>query len=139
MQDQARIVIIGGVVVGASLFYHLSKLGCTDTVVEERSQITSGSTWLAADGKMRFCNFKIDTEDLDAIGDEPVAYNCNVEGWITSGGYSTNFGRSMDQGYFPKNLVDQDNGWIVELLGQIFEARPQKAPLLDPNRNSMRS
>jgi len=50
MQDQAQVVIIGGGVVGASVLYHLTKLGCTDALLLERSELTSGSTWHAAGG-----------------------------------------------------------------------------------------
>ena len=50
MQKQARVVIIGGGVVGASILYHLSKLGCSDAIMLERSELTSGSTWHAAGG-----------------------------------------------------------------------------------------
>ena len=50
MQDQARVVIIGGGVIGASILYHLSKLGCSDAIMLERSGLTSGSTWHAAGG-----------------------------------------------------------------------------------------
>ncbi len=45
---QARAVIIGGGIVGASTAYHLAKLGWTDTVVIERHKLTSGSTFHAA-------------------------------------------------------------------------------------------
>jgi glycine cleavage system T protein len=44
----ARIVIIGGGVVGCSIAYHLAKLGITDVVLLERKQLTSGTTWHAA-------------------------------------------------------------------------------------------
>ena len=50
MLDQARIVIIGGSVVGASILFNLSKLGCSDAIMLERSELTSGSTWHAAGG-----------------------------------------------------------------------------------------
>jgi len=50
MKDQAQVVIIGGGVVGASILYHLSKRGCTDAILLERSELTSGSTWHAAGG-----------------------------------------------------------------------------------------
>ena len=50
MQDQAHVVIIIGGVVGASILYHLSKLGCSDAIMLERSELTSGSTWHAAGG-----------------------------------------------------------------------------------------
>ena len=45
---QARVVIIGGGVIGCSVAYHLSKLGWTDVVLLERKQLTSGTTWHAA-------------------------------------------------------------------------------------------
>ena len=45
---QARAVIIGGGVVGASVAYHLVKLGWRDVVLLERKQLTSGTTWHAA-------------------------------------------------------------------------------------------
>ena len=50
MKDQARVVVIGGGVVGASVLYHLTKLGWTDVMLLERSDLTSGSTWHAAGG-----------------------------------------------------------------------------------------
>ena len=50
MRDQAGVVIVGGGVVGASILYHLSKLGCSDAIMIERSELTSGSTWHAAGG-----------------------------------------------------------------------------------------
>ena len=50
MKDQARVVVIGGGVVGCSVLYHLTKLGWTDVMLIERSELTSGSTWHAAGG-----------------------------------------------------------------------------------------
>ncbi|TIM72475.1 MAG: FAD-binding oxidoreductase, partial [Mesorhizobium sp.] len=44
----ARVVIIGGGVVGASALYHLAKAGWTDCVLLEKNELTSGSTWHAA-------------------------------------------------------------------------------------------
>ncbi|MFT5739842.1 MAG: dimethylglycine dehydrogenase, partial [Gammaproteobacteria bacterium] len=48
METQARVVIIGGGVVGCSILFHLAKLGWTDSVLLERSELTSGSSWHAA-------------------------------------------------------------------------------------------
>ncbi len=48
MQSRAKIVIIGGGVMGCSLAYHLCKEGETDVVLVEKGELTSGSTWHAA-------------------------------------------------------------------------------------------
>src|SRR6056297_3654274 len=48
LPTQARVVIIGGGVVGCSVAYHLTKLGWTDVVLLERKSLTSGTTWHAA-------------------------------------------------------------------------------------------
>ncbi len=48
MRDQARVVIIGGGVMGCSLAYHLCKEGWTDVLLLEKAELTSGSTWHAA-------------------------------------------------------------------------------------------
>lgn len=48
LPTQAEVVIIGGGIVGCSTAYHLTQLGCTDVVVLERKQLTSGTTWHAA-------------------------------------------------------------------------------------------
>ena len=48
LPQHARVVIIGGGVIGCSVAYHLSKLGWTDVVLLERKQLTSGTTWHAA-------------------------------------------------------------------------------------------
>lgn len=48
MQTNARVVIIGGGIMGASLLYHLAELGWTDCLLIEKDELTSGSTWHAA-------------------------------------------------------------------------------------------
>ncbi len=45
---RARVVIVGGGVIGCSIAYHLGKLGWSDVVLLERKQLTSGTTWHAA-------------------------------------------------------------------------------------------
>jgi len=48
LPDSARVVIIGGGISGASALYHLAREGWTDTVLIEKAELTSGSTWHAA-------------------------------------------------------------------------------------------
>lgn len=48
MDSQARVVIIGGGIMGCSLAYHLCKEGWSDLILLEKAELTSGSTWHAA-------------------------------------------------------------------------------------------
>jgi len=48
MKSNARVVVIGGGVVGVSTLYHLARKGWSDVVLVERKELTSGSTWHAA-------------------------------------------------------------------------------------------
>jgi glycine cleavage system T protein len=45
LEDQARIVIIGGGIFGTSIAYHLAKAGCTDVILLEKGELTSGTTF----------------------------------------------------------------------------------------------
>ena len=45
---RARVVIIGGGVIGASVAYHLAQLGWTDVLLLEQGQLSCGTTWHAA-------------------------------------------------------------------------------------------
>ncbi len=48
LPSRARVVIVGGGVIGSSIAYHLAQLGWTDVVLLERDQLTAGTTWHAA-------------------------------------------------------------------------------------------
>ncbi|WP_282182078.1 GcvT family protein [Aliiroseovarius marinus] len=48
MQTHAKVVVVGGGCVGASILYGLTEHGCSDAVMLERTQLTAGSTWHAA-------------------------------------------------------------------------------------------
>ena len=50
MRSPVRVAVIGGGVVGCSVLYHLTRLGWSDVMLVERSELTSGSTWHAAGG-----------------------------------------------------------------------------------------
>jgi glycine cleavage system aminomethyltransferase T/glycine/D-amino acid oxidase-like deaminating enzyme len=48
LPDRARVVVVGGGVIGTSVAYHLGKMGWTDVVLCERDRLTSGTTWHSA-------------------------------------------------------------------------------------------
>ncbi|MDK1022328.1 MAG: FAD-dependent oxidoreductase, partial [Candidatus Hydrogenedentes bacterium] len=48
MESHAKVVVIGGGVVGCSILFHLAKHGWKDVILLERSELASGSSWHAA-------------------------------------------------------------------------------------------
>ena len=48
LPDRARVVVVGGGVIGCSVAYHLAHAGWTDVVLLERDRLTCGTTWHAA-------------------------------------------------------------------------------------------
>ena len=48
LPTNAKVVVIGGGIAGCSVAYHLAKYGWKETVLLERDQLTSGTTWHAA-------------------------------------------------------------------------------------------
>ena len=55
LPNKAKVVVVGGGVIGCSIAYHLTKIGWSDVVLLERQKLTSGTTWHAAGliGQMR--------------------------------------------------------------------------------------
>lgn len=54
LPNRARVVVIGGGIVGCSVLYHLAKRGWRDVVLVERTELTAGSTWHAAGNTPHF-------------------------------------------------------------------------------------
>src|ERR1043165_2632061 len=46
--ERARVVVVGGGIIGCSVAYHLAHMGWNDVVLLERDRLTSGTTWHAA-------------------------------------------------------------------------------------------
>ncbi|MEO9338846.1 FAD-dependent oxidoreductase [Mesorhizobium sp. SB112] len=99
MKSHYKVVVIGGGVIGASVLYHLAKLGWTDTLLIERNVLTSGSSWHAAGGFHAFNGnpnlatlqaytidllSEIEKESGVNIGMHNtggIAYACNMDRW----------------------------------------------------------
>jgi len=89
-------------------------------------------------GKLRLRVFVVDAKDADAIGDEPIRYEGEVKGWVTSGGYAHASGVSVAMGYVAKEIADKQYGWSIDILGETLPASPQTEPLFDPTAERMR-
>jgi glycine cleavage system aminomethyltransferase T/glycine/D-amino acid oxidase-like deaminating enzyme len=83
LPDRARVVIIGGGVGGASIAYHLAKLGEHDVVLLERSELTSGSTFHSAGlvGQLR-SSVSLTRMMMDSV----ELYQTLDCGWVGCGG-----------------------------------------------------
>ncbi len=90
-------------------------------------------------GKYRLRSFVIEARDGDVIGDEPISFNGEVCGWVTSGGFAHGSSVSVAMGYVPAEYAEIEEGWFVELLSEMISAKMQKQPLFDSNMSRMRS
>ena len=90
-------------------------------------------------GPMRLRTFTVSVSDADVIGDEPIYYNGDVKGWVTSGGYAHGSQVSMAMGYVPKELADNITDWEIEVHGKLCSARLQSQALFDAEGKRMRS
>jgi dimethylglycine dehydrogenase len=93
----------------------------------------------AAGARRRRVTMAVDAIDSDANGDEPILHEGRCVGFVTSGGYGHYTLSSFAQGYIEAELIDRDNGFEVEILGQPRTARIQTRPRYDPTGGRMRS
>ena len=113
---------------------HFVKLGKDEFIGKEAAQREK------AQGSKRSLNgFVIDVDDADAIADEPIRYNGEVVGWVTSGGYAHHAKKSVALGYIPAELAKETNGFQIEIIGEWRDAVRLSEPLFDPKGNRMRS
>ena len=89
-------------------------------------------------GRLRLRAFVVDAVDADVIGDEPIWHGGAVRGWVTSGGYAHNAGKSIALGYVPREIADSDEPFEIEFLGRRHTARLQPTPLFDGNQQRLR-
>ncbi len=123
--------IYGPYEAGLGRFVALSKNDFIGREAAAREKETGGARALTV--------FTVAGSEVDVIGDEPVYHNGNCVGWITSGGYAHAAGKSVAMGYIPRELVNESNGFEIEILGQIYKAIPQAEPLYDADASLMRA
>ena len=57
----------------------------------------------------------VEAGDADVLGDEPIWHKGKVVGWVTSGGFAHYVGKSMAQGYVPKELAGETSAGAFEI------------------------
>jgi len=135
METHAKVVVIGGGVVGCSILFHLAKFGLKDCILLERKELTSGSSWHAAG-------------NVHVISSDPnisrlMAYTINLYKEIEeTSGHSTGF-KPSGGFYLASNEI-----WADYLKRERSKARymgldqefisleevAKKNPLIDPKR-----
>ena len=135
METNAKVVIIGGGVVGCSILFHLAKFGLKDCILLERKELTSGSSWHAAG-------------NVHVISNDPnisrlMAYTIRLYKEIEeTSGHSTGF-KPSGGFYLASNQVWDDYlkrerskarymGLDQEFIS--LEEVAKKNPLIDPKR-----
>jgi len=77
-------------------------------------------------------------EAADVLGDEPIWFDDDVVGWVTSGGYAHHSGKSIAMGYIPSGLENSGQRWRIEILGVMRDATLVSEPIFDPAGERMR-
>ena len=77
-------------------------------------------------------------EAADVLGDEPIWFDDDVVGWVTSGGYAHHSGKSIAMGYIPSGLEKSGQRWRIENLGVMRDATLVSEPIFDPAGERMR-
>jgi len=84
LPSHARVVIIGGGIIGCSIAYHLGHMGCKDVVLLERDELTSGTTWHAAGLMVTFGSLSETITEMRIYGRRLYA-GLEAETGLTSG------------------------------------------------------
>jgi len=89
----------------------------------------------------KLVTMKVDVDDADVVGDEPIWVDGEVKGWVTSGGYAHHAGLSVAQGYVPTSAVNGNGSTEleIEILGDRRSAEILPEPLFDPKGERMRA
>lgn len=117
--SSARVVIIGGGVIGTSSLYHLAKRGWSDCVLLEKNELTAGSTWHAAGNVPTFSTSwsimnmqRYSTELYSRLGDE-VDYPMNYH---VTGSIRLAHGRQRMQEFERAAGMGRYQGMDIEIL-----------------------
>ena len=81
----------------------------------------------------------VETTDIDVSNDEAILKDGEAIGYVTSGGYAHHVGESMALGYVPTAVARGNEKVVVEINGEMVNARIVSQPLYDPAGERMRA
>ena len=83
--------------------------------------------------------FTVDVDDADAWGEEPIFWDGECVGYVSSGGYGAHVRESIALGYVRPDAVEPEAEYAIEILGEKRSARLHTTPLFDPQGSRMRA
>ena len=133
---QARVVVIGGGIVGASVAFHLTERGWRDVVLLERKQLTSGTTWHAAGlvGQLRATYNMTHAREVRRASCSPSS--SAGPAWAPASGSTGSILAGHHRGPLGRDQAGRLDGPPVRLRrgdDHGGSARPRLWPLLDPS------
>jgi 4-methylaminobutanoate oxidase (formaldehyde-forming) len=93
----------------------------------------------AEGAKQKLCCLTLDDGNTIVFGSEPIRYEDNVVGWVTSGGYGYSINKSIAYAYLPVELAKAGTRVSVECFGVQIQAEVQKEPLYDPKGEKIKA
>ncbi|MEI4196042.1 GcvT family protein [Roseovarius sp. E0-M6] len=93
----------------------------------------------ASGAEKKLVTLVIDVDGIDVSNDEAILRNGDAVGYVSSGGYAHHVGKSVAMGYIPSEMAKDGVELQVEILGEMYDARVQGAPLYDANGANMRA
>ena len=85
------------------------------------------------------CTMIVEADDADVWGYEPVWKNDEVIGFVTSGGYAHYSNKSVAFALIPRELINENAEFEIEILGELRKARIFTQTLFDPEMQRMRN
>jgi dimethylglycine dehydrogenase len=135
METHAKVVIIGGGVVGCSILFHLAKFGLKDCILLERKELTSGSSWHAA-GNVHVISSDPNISRLMAytikLYKEIEETSGHSTGFKPSGGFYLASNEAWDDYLKRERSKARYMGLDQEFIS--LEEVAKKNPLIDPKR-----
>ena len=122
--------------------YFPDESGMSRFVVTDKGDFVGRNAYLKhldEGARERIAMFSIDVDDADAYSGEPVFFNGERAGYVTSGGYGYRVEQSLALGYLLPEFIDHDGAFEVEILGEMRPARQLDAPAYDPSASRMRA
>ena len=117
---------------GMNRFFNLDKKDYFIGSQSLKKIITEGA-------QIKIVYLEVDSEDADAIGNEPVYYNNRIVGVVTSGGYGFRVNKSLAFAYVESDLAENKREFNIQIQGSMRKAVVLDKAAYDPKNIRLKS